>query len=64
MFNFMAKSIQINTARRPKPNAIIRSISFIANILIGTLAVEYGGLITRNSKDFSSLYPDLEIIVP
>ena len=36
----------------------------IADILIGALAVEYGGLITRNPKDFSSLYPDLEIIVP
>ena len=36
----------------------------IADVLIGALAMECGGLITRNPKDFEKLYPNLEIVVP
>jgi len=50
--------------RHVREGLIIAPKRPIADILIGALAVEYGGLITRNPKDFSSLYPDLEIIVP
>lgn len=36
----------------------------MADLLIGTCAKEYDGLITRNAKDFRSLFPSLTLIEP
>ena len=36
----------------------------MADLLIGTCAMAYDGLITRNPKDFESLFADLSIVVP
>ncbi|MGB0679755.1 MAG: type II toxin-antitoxin system VapC family toxin [Polyangiales bacterium] len=36
----------------------------IADILIGASAVAQQGLITRNPRDFSRWFPDLQLVVP
>jgi len=36
----------------------------VADIMIGALAEANGGLITRNAKDFSAAFPNLNIVVP
>lgn len=36
----------------------------IADVLIGAFALRFQGIITRNSKDFTRLAPNLRIIVP
>lgn len=36
----------------------------VADILIGAFAVQTGGLITRNTKDFRNHFPNLRIIDP
>lgn len=36
----------------------------IADIMIGAYAMQKGGLITRNEKDFRALYPNLPIFNP
>lgn len=36
----------------------------IADILIGAFATRFGGLLTRNTKDFRSLFPDLRLEEP
>ena len=36
----------------------------IADILIGAFARRFQGLVTRNDKDFVTLFPDMKIIVP
>lgn len=36
----------------------------IADIMIGAYAMQKGGLITRNEKDFRALYPNLQIFNP
>jgi len=41
------------TAKRP-----------VADIMIGALAEANDGLITRNAKDFTALFPDINIVVP
>jgi predicted nucleic acid-binding protein len=36
----------------------------IADIIIGAFASRFAGIITRNEKDFRTIFPDIEIIVP
>jgi predicted nucleic acid-binding protein len=36
----------------------------IADILIGAFAIRFGGLLTRNIKDFRNLFPDLRLEEP
>ena len=36
----------------------------VADVLIGAFAMQKGGLITRNEKDFRILFPELEIFNP
>jgi len=36
----------------------------LADILIGAFALRVGGLVTRNARHFSSVFPDLKISVP
>lgn len=36
----------------------------VADVLIGAYAMQKGGLISRNEKDFRSLFPALEIFNP
>ena len=36
----------------------------IADILIGAFATRFDGIITRNDKDFRTIFPDLHIVVP
>ncbi len=36
----------------------------IADIIIGAFASRFSGIITRNEKDFRSLFPSLAIIIP
>ena len=36
----------------------------IADVLIGAFAMRFDGLLTRNRKDFRSLYPDLRLEEP
>ena len=36
----------------------------IADIIIGAFASRFAGIITRNEKDFRTIFPDMEIIVP
>jgi len=36
----------------------------IADILIGAFASRFDGIITRNDKDFRTIFPDLKIVVP
>ena len=36
----------------------------VADIMIGAFAARYGGLITRNPKDFKPWFPQLNLIVP
>jgi predicted nucleic acid-binding protein len=36
----------------------------LADVLIGAFASRYQGLITRNTDDFASIFPDLKVGVP
>jgi predicted nucleic acid-binding protein len=36
----------------------------VADVFIGAMAMQHDGLITRNAKDFKSLFPKLHVIVP
>lgn len=36
----------------------------VADILIGSFALRFQGLITRNADDFRSAFPDLELLIP
>jgi predicted nucleic acid-binding protein len=36
----------------------------VADLLIGAFCMRFDGLLTRNAGDFTSLFPDLEIIEP
>lgn len=36
----------------------------VADIVIGAMAMQHAGLITRNESDFRTLYPDLRIFNP
>jgi predicted nucleic acid-binding protein len=36
----------------------------VADVLIGATATRCGGIITRNGKDFRTLYPELRIVEP
>jgi predicted nucleic acid-binding protein len=49
------------TALRRRSQATKRPI---ADVLIGAFALRFDGLVTRNKKDFSDLFPRLELVVP
>jgi len=36
----------------------------MADLLIGTCAMSYQGLITRNGKDFAPIFPSLVLVEP
>lgn len=36
----------------------------VADILIGAFACRFGGILTNNTKDFQSLFPELEVKSP
>ena len=39
-------------------------MKWVADIVIGAMAMQHAGLITRNESDFRTLYPDLQIFNP